>query len=211
MIKLIQQQEQLDIHIEADLLNTSSDYFDLEALKSSIVMQLHRVFNRYVGKYKLHVSISITVLKSVSQCSPRKILFQVVDSIHHNNVADAVLKGMRIRLHKKVIQDILSNSNVRTIPHEVGHLFGWSHPHANATFESINKDANTLEQQLTEEERQCNLMSQTWYVQGANVPINEALQITEQQISLLLENDYFKQINNNYHLNYFLFWKKLAP
>ena len=117
---------------------------------------------------------------------------------------------MRIRLHKKVIQDILSNSNVRTIPHEVGHLFGWSHPHANAAFESINKDATVLEQQLTEKERQCNLMSQTWYVQRAGVPLNEALKITEQQIKLLVELSHSKQLNKNYHLNYFLFWKKLA-
>ena len=91
MIKLIQQEKQLEIRIEANLLNTSTMLIDLEVLKTSIVKQLHNAFNVSIGKCQLHISISITGLKSVNQCSPHKILFQVVDATHHNTITYLVL------------------------------------------------------------------------------------------------------------------------
>ena len=107
------------------------------------------------------------------------------------------------------MNDIISGKNSRTIPHEVGHLLGWDHPHANAKFESINTTAHLLEQQLTETERQCNLMSQSWYAQKAGIPLEDATQISEKQIEVLLENYTTNSLNRNWHLKYFLWWKKI--
>lgn len=88
-------------------------------------------------------------------------------------------------------------------------MLGWEHPHANALFESVNPDASPLEKTLTEKERQCNLMSQTWYVQKANTPLDKSLQLTEQQIDLLILNYNSKSLNINYHLKGYLWWKKI--
>ncbi len=210
MIQLIQKQQAIQLRIDADIINTSGQNFDLEALKTAIIKQLQTVFTVSVGHYDLSILVNVTVLKNVRECSPKKILFQIVDSISGNNPAEAVLKGMRIKLNKNVIDDIIHNRNQRTIAHEIGHLLGWNHPHANATFESINANAHSLEQQLSESERQHNLMSQTWYAQKANVSINRAIKITPQQIEVLQEYSQKMELNKNYHLNYFWFWKKLA-
>ena len=210
MIQLIQKQQAIQLRIDADIINTSGQNFDLEALKTAIIKQLQTVFTVSVGHYDLSILVNVTVLKHVRDCSPKKILFQIVDSISGNNPAEAVLKGMRIKLNKNVIDDIIHNRNQRTIAHEIGHLLGWNHPHANATFESINANAHSLEQQLSESERQHNLMSQTWYAQKANVSINRAIKITPQQIEVLQEYSQKMELNKNYHLNYFWFWKKLA-
>ena len=45
----------------------------------------------------------------------------------------------------------------------------------NALFESINAEASSVEKTLTEQQRQCNLMSQTWYAQKAGLPLDKAV------------------------------------
>lgn len=137
-------------------------------------------------------------------------MFQIVDTIAGTNPAEADFKGLRIKLNKASLQDIIENRNTRTIPHEIGHLFGWDHPHARAQYASINLSAHAMEQQLTEEERRCNLMSQTWYAQKALIPLEQAMQLSEKQIELLLLNYQNGLLNYNYHLKNFLFWKKIV-
>lgn len=210
MIRVSKQNQLIHINIEADILNTSSRVFNLEALKSAIINQLQKVFGASVGNYIINFSITLKVLKHVYQCSPKKVLFQIVDAIPNNNVADADLKGLRIKLNQAFVQEMIDHKNTRTIPHEVGHLFGWNHPHANATYESINLIAHPFEQLLTEQQRQTNLMSQTWYAQRANIPLDKAIQLTQYQINVLLEYYDLGWLNKNFHLNYFLFWKKLV-
>ena len=210
MITVSKQNQRIQITMDADILNTSSQAFNLEALKSTITNQLQQVFNVSIGDYMISFSVTLKVLKHVYQCSPKKVLFQIVDTIPNNNAADADLKGLRIKLNQAFVQEMINQKNTRTIPHEVGHLFGWNHPHANATFESINLDAHPFEQLLTEQQRQTNLMSQSWYAQRANVPLDKAVQLTQYQINVLLEYYDLGLLNKNFHLNYFLFWKKLV-
>lgn len=210
MISILKQNQLIQISIDADLLNTSSQAFNLEVLKSSIISQLQQVFNISIENYTIDFSITIKVLKHVYQCSRKKVLFQIVDVIPNNNAADADLKGLRIKLNKAFVQKMIDHKNTRTIPHEVGHLFGWNHPHANATYESINLEAHPFEQLLTEQQRQTNLMSQTWYPQRANIPLDKAIQLTQYQLNVLLEYYDLGLLNKNFHLNYFLFWKKLV-
>lgn len=197
------------ISIDADIINTSSEIFDLEILKQSLITQLSNIYNQQIGKYSVKFFININILSRVSQCSKSKILFQIVDTIKGNNPAEADFKGLRVKLNKNNIQDFISGKNFRTLPHEMGHLFGWDHPHANALFESINPDASSLEKTLTELQRQCNLMSQTWYAQKTGLPMDKALQLTEQQMDLLIINYNSNLLNKNYHLRGYLWWKKL--
>jgi hypothetical protein len=204
-----QNNNSISIFVDADIINTSSSIFDLELLKQSLVSQLTKIYQNQYGKYKLSISIKIDVLTKVSQCSRTKTLFQIVDSIGGNNPAEADFKGLRVKLNKNNIQDFIANTNFRTLPHELGHLFGWDHPHAKALFESINPDASSLEKTLTEEQRQCNLMSQTWYAQKAGIPIDKAMQITEPQIDLLIFNYKAGLLNKNFHLRGYLWWKKI--
>lgn len=210
MISIIHNQNAISIRIAVDIINTSSQNFNLFTVKKAIEQQLLKVYHASVGKFSLDVVIQTNVLTKVNQCSSKKILFQIVDSIPGNNPAEADFKGLRIKLNKASLQDIIENRNIRTIPHELGHLFGWDHPHARAEYASINLSAHALEQQLTEEERRCNLMSQTWYAQKAGIPLEQAMKLSEKQIELLLLNDQNGSLNHNYHLKDFLFWKKIV-
>ncbi len=182
MISIKETNLAVSIKINADIINTSDTRFDLHLLKDAIISQLIRVYNSRVGKYQLQLFIHLGILKKISQCSPRKILFQIVDTI--------------------------SGKNVRTIPHEIGHLLGWDHPHAKASYESVNLSAHRLEQQLTEDERKNNLMSQSWYAQKTNMPLDQAMKLSEKQIELLLLHQ--GTLNKNRHLNYFMWWKKIV-
>ncbi len=207
MIKVSTNKHNVELEINIQLLNNSSQNFDLEQLKTAIISQSKSVFNTNVGKFKLNFNINVEVIKSRWQCSTKKILFQIVNTIAGNNPAEADFKGLRVKLNKAVINDIILNKNSRTIPHEIGHLLGWDHPHARAKYESVNLSAHKLEQELNETERKINLMSQTWYTQKAGFAIDEAIQLSEKQIELLLLHN--NSLNHNFHLRHFLFWKKI--
>ncbi len=209
MIKIAKNNTTVSLSISIDIINTSSQFFDLENLKTSIKNQLTNVYKNTIGKYKLELNLQLRVLNHKNQCSPKNVLFQIVDTTLNNNVAIADFKGMRVKLNKQYLNDIILNKNIRIIPHELGHLLGLDHPHANAKFESVNLDSHLLEQQLTETERQYNLMSQSWYAQKANVSLSNAMQLTEKQVELILLNYNTSSLNKNYHLKYFLFWKKI--
>ena len=210
MISIIENNKTLNIKLDIAIFNTSNTWFDLSKLQKSITLQLSNVFNVSVNEYKLILNCDVNIISKKNQLSPTKILIQIVDSLNGNNPAEADFGGLRIKLNTLVVQDIINGINTRTIPHEIGHLFGWNHPHANAQYESINPNGHELEKQLTELERKCNLMSQSWYAQKAEIPLNKAMNITTQQIELLKQNFKNDLLNKNYHLNYFLFWKKLV-
>ena len=209
MIILQRLSNTINIKVQADLINTCSSAFDLSALQRAIIFQLKNVFHTSVGRYSVDINTNLHVLQNKNQCSPKNVLFQVVDDIQGRNPAEADFKGLRIKLNKLVVNDIITSKNIRTIPHEMGHLFGWDHPHARAKYESINPEAHPLEQQLTEDERKHNLMSQGWYAQRARVPLEQAMQISEKQIELLLLNYAGQKLNRNFHLKSFLIWNKL--
>lgn len=210
MIRIQKNSFSIIISIEADIINTSASTINLYELQIALKKQLDKVYNNAIEKYNLTFQLNSRVISSVKQCSPRRVLFQVVDSISGNNPAEADFKGLRVKLNATNIKDFTSLANYRTLPHELGHLLGLDHPHDNAKFESVNPKAHALEQQLTEEQRQHNLMSQTWYIQKANVDLSNSLQLTEKQIDVMLYYYYSNQLNQNKHLRYFWFWKKLV-
>lgn len=209
MIGIAQKENRVGIYLTADIINTSSERADLASLRRAIVSQLENTFHCSAGKYNLNLKAEVKVLYHIRDCSPTRVLFEVVDTITNNNPAEARLRSLRIQLNKTIINDIIYNRNIRTIPHELGHLFGWDHPHARAAYESVNPDSHALEQQLTEEERRHNLMSQGWYPQRTNIPLEKAMQLSEKQVDLLLLYYRSGQLNRNLHLKHFLFWKKL--
>jgi len=211
MIFLSKNNNTISLRLHVDLLNTSSRQFDLAVLKRAIISQLAAVYHASIGKYSLDIDTNIHILQREAQCSPKTILFQVVDTISGDNPAEADFKGLRIKLNKNALEEIMANRNTRTIPHELGHLLGWDHPHARGTYESVNPEAHPLEKQLTEDQRKHNLMSQGWYAQKALIPLDKAMQLTEKQIELLLLNYGSGQLNRNFHLKYFLFWSRLIP
>lgn len=211
MIGISQKDNRIGIYLTADIINTSLDRADLVSLRRAVVSQLETTFRCSAGRYRLSLKADVNVLYRVRECSPHKVLFEIVDSITNNNLAEARLRSLRIQLNKTVVNDIIYGRNIRTIPHELGHLLGWEHPHARAAYESINTEAHPLEQQMTEEERKRNLMSQSWYIQRAGINLSGAMQISEKQAELLLHYYHSGQLNRNLHLKHFLFWKKLLP
>jgi hypothetical protein len=209
MIAIAQKESNITIYITASIINTSAERVDLVSLKRSISSQLMAVYRGNIGKYRLNFKIDLELLYRVRDCSANSVLFQVVDAIPGNNPAEADFKGLRIKLNKAAVGDMIYNRNIRTIPHEIGHLFGWDHPHARATYESVNPDGHPLEKQMSEDERKHNLMSQGWYAQRAGIPLDKAMDLSEKQIDLLILNYRSNLLNKNFHLRGMLFWKKL--
>jgi hypothetical protein len=210
MISITENNKIIHLKLDISIFNSSKTHFDLLKLQKAITLQLAQVYNVTIADYKLSLTCTIKTITKKTHLSPKNILIQIVDSLSGNNPAEADFGGLRIKLNKLIVADIISGKNTRTIPHEIGHLLGWNHPHANATYQSINQNANELEKELTEDERIQNLMSQTWYAQKAGIPLDKAMKITTQQLELLKQNFKKGLLNKNYHLNYFLFWKKLV-
>lgn len=210
MIALQQQNQRIRISVQADLINTSSAPVDLPRLAGVLMQQLEKAFTIKAGDFDLQLSAQIRIIRNVNQCVFDRLLIQVVDQVTNGNPAEADFKGLRIKLNKSIIPDILEGRNTRTVPHELGHIFGWDHPHARGTYESVNKEAHALEQHLSEPERKHNLMSQTWYVQKAGIPLEQAMYISKWQVRLLLMHIAGEEINVNYHLRrHFFFGKRL--
>jgi hypothetical protein len=210
MISITENNKIIHLKLDISIFNSSKTHFDLLKLQKAITLQLAQVYNVTIADYKLSLTCTIKTITKKTHLSPTKILIQIVDSLSGNNPAEADFGGLRIKLNKLIVADIINGKNTRTIPHEIGHLLGWNHPHANATYQSVNKNATELEKELTEDERIQNLMSQTWYAQKAGIPLDKAMKITTQQLELLKQNFKKGLLNKNYHLNYFLFWKKLV-
>lgn len=210
MISITENNKIIHLKLDISIFNSSETHFDLLKLQKAITSQLAQVYNVTISDYKLSLTCRIETITKKTHLSPKNILIQIVDSLSGNNPAEADFGGLRIKLNKLIVADIISGKNTRTIPHEIGHLLGWNHPHANATYQSVNQNASELEKELTEDERTKNLMSQTWYAQKAGIPLDKAMEITSQQIELLKQNFKNGLLNKNYHLNYFWFWKKLV-
>lgn len=209
MIGISQKEHRIGIYLTADVINTSTERADIVSLKRAIVSQLEQTYRCAAGPYHLSLKADIGVLYRVRDCSPVKVLFEVTDQVTHNNAAEAQLRSLRIKLNKAIVNDIIYGRNTRTVPHELGHLLGWEHPHARAAYASVNPEAHPLEQAMSEAERGCNLMSQGWYIQRAGVPMADAQQITGKQVELMLHYYRSGQLNRNLHLRNWWIWKKL--
>lgn len=209
MIGISQKEHRIGIYLTASVLNTSAKRADLVSLARAIKWQLEQAFRCSAGRYNLSLKADVDVLYRVRDCNPHKILFQVVDHIAGNNPAEADFKGLRVKIHHAVVNDLIHKRNVRTMPHELGHLFGWDHPHARGTYGRVNPEAHELEQAMTEDERCHNLMSQGWYAQRAGIALEQAMQISEKQVELLLLHYRNEQLNRNLHLYGHWFWKRL--
>jgi hypothetical protein len=210
MIFLEKKEHKVFLAFHIYLINLSSKRFiNLYQLADVIKKQLDTVYNSKYGNTELTCEIKIRPLYTHSLKNLYgKLVFAVVDTVTHDNVAEADFGGLLVKLNAKYIKSFITGANVRTIPHEVGHLLGFDHPHARAMYDSVNPQASIHEQNMTNEERRINLMSQTWYIQKAGNDVNTALHLTESQIQLLIENFEQKKLNKNYSIVKGMFWYK---
>jgi hypothetical protein len=94
MIAIAQKENRIGIYLTASIINTSADRADLVSLKRAIVSQLETTFRCSAGRYQLSLKADIEVLYRVQDCSPTKVLFQVVDAITNNNLAEADVRSL---------------------------------------------------------------------------------------------------------------------
>lgn len=188
------------IRLHLNIINRSSKTFNLFELEKAVKRQLTEVFN--LPQYGLALEINTKVLYTykLKQLYQQMVL-AITDEVKHGNPAETHFKGLLISVNQNFVASILSNQNKRTLAHEFGHALGLDHPHAPAAFQTINPSAHPLEQQIPIEDLPHNLMSQTWYVQKANVPINEALQLDPKQIELIKQNLSNQSLNQNYSIH----------
>ncbi|MDX2171706.1 MAG: hypothetical protein SFY56_01210 [Bacteroidota bacterium] len=208
MITITQSNDLTVINIEFYLVNQTGDAsINLFILASALKRQIEAVYNIMENNLLCIVSVQ-PLYKYKLKDLTRKLIFAVSNSITNDNVAEAYFCGNMAKINVNQIQAIISNQNVRTIPHEVGHLLGLDHPHARAKYNSVNEQAHELERNMTEEERGKNLMSQTWYIQKAGKRENEALNLTKNQVALIIENYKKNRLNKNFTLRKTWFgWK----
>ncbi len=206
MITINKTNNQFHIDIKAILYNDSKQKLDLTSIKNEIILQTKKVYN--VAALNLSCTIAIEIVSEVVHIKRDKLLFHIVDFIEERIPAESVMGHLRIKLSAKYIQEMLSNK--RTIPHEIGHCFGWNHPHARGQHLVTNLESNIkYEQSMSEAERGTNLMSQSWYIEASKTHANESMNITKNQILLLHENYIQKKINKCSHLKGFWIFKKL--
>lgn len=201
-----------NLHVGAQLFNNSSDSsIDMNELRLAILKQMKAVYNFAGSNFSVSLVMDLHIASSITQISRNKLLFCIQDEVRNGNPAEADFKGLRIALNKNVLDTVIPGVNTRTLPHELGHIFGWEHPHARGKYESINPEADRVfEQSMTEAERKKNLMSQTWYIQTAGLSTNEGTELTLGQLELVYKNFQAKKLNNNYHIKGWLWWKRLV-
>jgi len=210
MIRIVQNETKFTLNIESYLINAlSKTNLNLFLLSDVIKKQIKQAFNHCFGKFDLNCTIFLRPLYTYKlKQLYGKTVFAVVDDVRNNNVAEADFRGLLVKINVSYLAALISGPNERSIPHEFEHLLGFDHPHARAAYLSVNTSAWLHEQQLSEEERQCNLMRQPWYIQKSGNKINESVLLTESQVKLLLENYGNKKLNYNYGIRRSIFYYK---
>ncbi len=201
MLRLTKKENLVNIYFEIYLINYSNTDANLFILAASIKKQIESVYTGKFGALELTTVVTVKpAYKHHLRLLYNNLVIAISDHVTNDNVAEADFRGLLIKLNPKHIDSINSGKNKRTIPHELGHILGLDHPHANAKFESVNTAASILEQNITNEEKRYNLMCQGWYIQKAGMDLNDALVLTENQVKLILENYSSKKLNKNYSL-----------
>lgn len=201
MLTVNKKDDLISIDLEIFLINRSDQTINLFILATAIKKQIEQVYKGNFGAYELITTVNVKPLYKYSLRSIyNKTVIAISPHITNNNAAEADFSGLLIKLNPKQIESVISGTNKRTVPHEIGHLLGLDHPHANAAFESINLKASLLEQGISNEEKTTNLMCQSWYIQKAGINLNEALALTENQLKLICENYNSKKLNTNYNI-----------
>ncbi len=199
MFLLKQENEHSLLELHFVLINATQQTFNLHEIALALKKQIEYAYT--IPRFGLTCFATIKVLYQYNL--KQLYLYPTIamcNSVTNNNVAESHFTGLLMKINKNFIADIISHKNKRTVPHEVGHLLGLDHPHANATFESVNFNAHILEQQITEADKKHNLMCQSWYIQKHGVTLNDAIQLAPQQIQLIFENLTKNKLHNNYFI-----------
>ena len=210
MINITKSQGNINLTIQIYLINKShKNDINLYMLVTAIKQQIESVYTKKFNEVELICTVTIFPLyKYKLKQLVNKLVFVVSNHVTNNNVAEAEFCGSLVKINANHVNSIIAKQNSRTVPHEVGHLLGFDHPHARAKFNSVNEQASDLEKNMTEDERRINLMSQTWYIQEAGKKENDALHLTENQLKLLIQNFENKRLNKNYNIKPYLFgWR----
>lgn len=190
MIQLAVHKSVYELSISAFLINKSKTFTgNLSLIANALQQQAIRVYQTKNETFQLRCNIEITPLYSFSlrQLNTR-VAIVISDNIHNNNAAEAYMGASLIKLNTNIIQDILHFRNTRTFPHELGHILGWDHPHANGQFGVHNPHASELEKRIPIAALEKNLMSQTWYIQKSGQTANAGIEIRQEQLDVLKQS-----------------------
>ena len=155
--------------INGVLYNNSSDSsIDMQKLQSLITEQIESTFTFSGENFDVSMTANIRVVDDVDDINKTDHVFQVVDQnvlqdAGENVLADADKNGLNVRLGTKLVGDILTGNNLRTIAHEVGHTGGLEHTLSNT-----------------------NLMTQTATLQRNGVPPGPATGLKKTQIESIV-------------------------
>lgn len=201
MLFLTRKENSIHLYFEIFLINRSATNINLFILAPAIKKQIEAVYKGKFGVFELTTIVTIKpIYKHQLRLLYNKLVIVVSEHVTNDNAAEADFGGLLIKLNPKHVESVISGKNKRTVPHELGHILGLDHPHANAAFESVNPKASMLEQNISNAEKTKNLMCQSWYIQKAGVNLNDALALTENQVKLIYENYNFKKLNRNYSI-----------
>lgn len=154
------------LHIHMNIIgvvyNTSSEKFNMTAVRQAISSQIEDVFRLNGKGFEISMSTDIREVSSIDEINDKDHVFAIVDQSYFEDgtVANGDPNGLIIALGTDLINMTLIGKNNRSIAHEVGHTGGLEHP-------------NNIKNKLHIHDRRSNLMTQTKYGKGRNLEINQ--------------------------------------
>ncbi len=156
--------------------NSSNNTIDMKKLNEEITKQINDTYSFLDQNFNVKMNANIRVVESADDISKSDHVFQVVDqnSLGKNVLANATLNGLNIRLGLKLVNDVLSGANTRTVSHELGHTGGLYDANLN----------NSLKVNLLN-----NLITQTAKIQSLGIKdINTAKNIELIQLNSIIKS-----------------------
>ncbi|MDE5942047.1 MAG: hypothetical protein K2H14_08060 [Muribaculaceae bacterium] len=177
----------IDIEFTGVVYNASHKDYNVPTMRTianKIERQIEEVFTYTNENVDVKMDATIKAVSSKNQVKSNDHVFAVVDSkkyFDHGQLAKAYVGSMLILLTPQLTDDVLSNRNTRSVPHEVGHTGGLLHPNDKTNTIQISNPGNNLMTQL----KDC----------PKNTPINSLIQIEPAQIKAILKLYEEKDLN----------------
>lgn len=122
------------------VLNSSSNKkIDMKKFAGVVQSQTEAIFNKIGNNPNITVSASINIraIDDKDDLKSTDTLIEIKDSsskdfdVYKNGKTDVVgraMNGKEISVNEKYVDDMISGSNSKTMPHEIGHTGGLQHP-----------------------------------------------------------------------------------
>jgi len=114
--------------------NESGQKYDMNALVAQMKKQIEAVFNFSKDKITVNTTVNLRAVETLKEVKSTDHLFTIMSNSafdkHYNSDLNGVsdLGGLKVMLPARTADAIMTDENLRTLPHEVAHTAGLYHP-----------------------------------------------------------------------------------